>query len=482
MEAMTPEFITKQQSKESTLHNKNKINTDTISRLNAQGYELKIQEILEDLDIQERKTKETNEKNSKLLHIIKESELNKEILEQKLDLLNNDRFDQAKDIVSLNEKLLELNKKSKFQNEQTKQRFDVLTNDIKEKDLVVGNLKSKVEAKNLALQTAIVNKDYTSFDNKKLYEDNIKVKENNNKLQERINELESKLDEIYLTRKSESALLLEINHLKNDNIRLLNMLKTTDEFKDFAYLAEDCTGGIRYIKSDSLYSDQVIGKSKCGCSSKSDINKSSSFSFNKPLYPKTQDALSSKQPSSCRIKECVAKKIEENTPFNDLNWIPIEAFSATKTISSKYKLNIDDTIANELLYKLNLIWKERENKLVQRIKNKYQTEILDLRRKLNFKEPCDNIYLKSENKKLKDDIKTTKENNFLTFKKSHNDGKVIVDSALKVANIFNKNKQELEKEIERLKVSLDKKNNQITNDNFERLKFNEGAFWISKYN
>ena len=478
METMTPEFITKQQSKENTLQNKNGINP-SLTRLNAQEYELKIQELLEIVDIQERKIKEDNEKRAKLLHKIKEDEIEKENFEQKVDFLNNDRLDQTKDIVSLNEKLLELNKKSKFQNEQTKQRFDVLTNEIKEKDFVVDGLKNKIESKNMALQTAIVNKDYTSFDNKKLYEDNIRVKENNNKLQDRINELELKLDDFYLSRKSESALLLEINHLKDDNIRLLNMLKTTDEFKDFAYLAEDCTGGIRYIKSDSLYSDQVIGKGKCGCSSKSD-NKSSSFSFNKPLYPKSQDVPFNKLPSSCRIKECVAKKIEENTKFNNLNWIPIEAFSTTKLLSSKYKLNIDDVIANELLYKLNLIWKERESKLIQRISNKYQTEILDLRRKLNFKEPSSNILLKSENKKLKDDIKTTKENNFLTNKKSQNEGKVIVDSALKVANIFNKNKKELEKEIERLKGCVDRKNNQISNDNFERLKFNEGAFWISK--
>jgi hypothetical protein len=36
---------------------------------------------------------------------------------------------------------------------------------------------------------------------------------------------------MYVNRKSESAMLLEIEHLKDDNIRLLQMLKTTEEVK-----------------------------------------------------------------------------------------------------------------------------------------------------------------------------------------------------------------------------------------------------------
>lgn len=53
---------------------------------------------------------------------------------------------------------------------------------------------------------------------------------------------------MYLNRKSEAGMQLEIEHLKNDNGRLLKMLRETEEFKDFSALAGDSTGGVRYIK------------------------------------------------------------------------------------------------------------------------------------------------------------------------------------------------------------------------------------------
>lgn len=55
------------------------------------------------------------------------------------------------------------------------------------------------------------------------------TKKEKTELENKIRTLESKLDDFYVNRKSEAALLLEIEHLKDDNIRLLKMLKTTDE-------------------------------------------------------------------------------------------------------------------------------------------------------------------------------------------------------------------------------------------------------------
>jgi hypothetical protein len=55
-----------------------------------------------------------------------------------------------------------------------------------------------------------------------------------------------------------------------------------------------------------------------------------------------------------------------------------------------------------------------------------------------------------------------------------------VDNALKVANNFNKTKKQLESEIQNLKRRLDEKEDKNWNENFERLKFNEGSFWMSK--
>ena len=57
----------------------------------------------------------------------------------------------------------------------------------------------------------------------------------------------------------------------------------------------------------------------------------------------------------------------------------------------------------------------------------------------------------------------------------------LVDNALKVANNFQKTKKQLESDIQTLKRKLDEKEDKNWNENFERLKFNEGSFWMSKY-
>lgn len=47
-----------------------------------------------------------------------------------------------------------------------------------------------------------------------------------------------------------------------------------------------------------------------------------------------------------------------------------------------------------------------------------------------------------------------------------------------MANSFHKNKKLLENEISRLKSKLNE-TNKLNNDEFEMLKFNEGAYWMS---
>jgi hypothetical protein len=58
-----------------------------------------------------------------------------------------------------------------------------------------------------------------------------------------------------MTRKSEGTALLEIEHYKADNERLVKMLSQTKEFQNFGKLAMDSitdgfSGGIRYLNPD----------------------------------------------------------------------------------------------------------------------------------------------------------------------------------------------------------------------------------------
>lgn len=58
-----------------------------------------------------------------------------------------------------------------------------------------------------------------------------------------------------MTRMSEGTALLEIDHFKADNERLVQMLSQTKEFQNFGKLALDSitdgfSGGIRYLNPD----------------------------------------------------------------------------------------------------------------------------------------------------------------------------------------------------------------------------------------
>jgi predicted RNase H-like nuclease (RuvC/YqgF family) len=86
-----------------------------------------------------------------------------------------------------------------------------------------------------------------------------KVNSEKQELNSKIRDLQRNIDELYVNRKSEAAMVLEVEHLKEDNIRLLQLLKTTNEFKDFAYLSEDVSGGIRFVRS---YENKVKARPK----------------------------------------------------------------------------------------------------------------------------------------------------------------------------------------------------------------------------
>lgn len=58
-------------------------------------------------------------------------------------------------------------------------------------------------------------------------------------LKKELEETRRKLDEVVMTRKSEGTALLEIEHFKADNERLIQMLAQTKEFAEFGKLAID---------------------------------------------------------------------------------------------------------------------------------------------------------------------------------------------------------------------------------------------------
>jgi hypothetical protein len=50
-----------------------------------------------------------------------------------------------------------------------------------------------------------------------------------------------------LERKSEGTALLQVEHYRTDNDRLIKLLASTEEFKNFSEFAQDSGSGVRYL-------------------------------------------------------------------------------------------------------------------------------------------------------------------------------------------------------------------------------------------
>ena len=104
-----------------------------------------------------------------------------------------------------------------------------------EKDTNVDKLLSQINAKDETIKFYSVNNDFAVKNNNVFKNEIDTASKDKEELEHKILNLEKQLDEMYVNRKSESAMLLEIEHLKDDNIRLLQMLKTTEEVNNYFF-------------------------------------------------------------------------------------------------------------------------------------------------------------------------------------------------------------------------------------------------------
>ena len=331
---------------------------EPINRFDAHNYENTIQNLLEKIEQLESKLilvykdkyditseKDYIEIENKNLKNELENENNKN---QKLTNINTE-FEKTINNLKINNK--NLNDKADFQRQ-------FLNNQINTHKKKINELNNEIDIKNQQITNY-------SVDNKLIQKksDNIKnilsSQMNINKNQDKkIRNLEKKIGDYALKKRDESALLLEIELLRKDNIRLLQMLNSTEEYRNFCYLGQTAPGGIKYIKPKEEHKAPVY----------------------KPLSKKEERArtLSEYQ----RYKTNHDRKIEKE----DRNWVPLEAYNYLVESKNKYNLDINNDVIENLLLILNKYWQERLDREVNRYRTIYQNEIKDLKCKLQNKD------------------------------------------------------------------------------------------------
>ena len=159
---------------------------------------------------------------------------NNKILEEK----NMENEIKIKELKSLNEKIVK-NQKIKYES---------LVGEISEKEKIIQKLNEQLKAKEESIKYFTINDNLEKKYQLNYKNELEKERYENKKLQEKINQLNNQIDGLYVQNQSESLLMLEIEKLKNDNIRLIQMLKSMKYAENLESLNTDSSSVIKSIK------------------------------------------------------------------------------------------------------------------------------------------------------------------------------------------------------------------------------------------
>ena len=412
-----------------------------IMRMTAHQYEKKINELLEKIDILESrllllynqkglavtKLKDYEEKNEKL-----NKKYNEKIKEnEKLKETKKENENEIKD----------LKKNNKIYTQRNKERFADINKNLEGKEKQIEQLNKDLNQKNEKLRALSVNHKLNQNERdvtKKDLEDQKKINEQQNKI---ISDLQKQLDIVNIHKKNEGALSLEVEHLKQDNIRLLEMMKESEDpkIRNFAFLDNSSSGGIIFIRPNS------------------NNNRAKSIeNFNSFRGPK-----------------------ENNSRKDRNNWMPLEAYECAMEFRNKYNLDMSDIELEQLLISLNKIWQKKFQQEVNNVKTKYQNEIKELRMKLGMKSSFNEFALKKENESLKNNLMiardTLRDNIVMKHKLNEQpDGNEKIKNIFRTNNTARRNKKCFLNENERLRQKL-KENNEFNHHN----DYHNGALWMA---
>ena len=257
---------------------------------------------IEKLLLQQEKSKAIIDSHQTEIKILKEQLLNQTNNNQNLsdEIANNElMIDELRD---LNKKLINTNKI----------KLDTLNNELNEKETVINDISKKIKEKDEIIKYYTVNNSLSQkyINNFKTELNNEKIKNKN--LEQKIAQLNSQIDNLYIQNQSEGSLLLQIEQLKDDNIRLIQMLKSMKQAENI----------------ESLYSDN----------------------------------------SSIRNIKIYKNNNKNNAMLN-------EAFNYGIKLKQKFGLDISNTILKNFVAGLNAIWQEKYNKDIKEIKKNYQKVI-----------------------------------------------------------------------------------------------------------
>ncbi|CAG9315044.1 unnamed protein product [Blepharisma stoltei] len=357
------------------------------------------------VDIMKSSLKETElslvrslEKNAMLVTKLEEAQ---DEIERSHDQLEN----QALLVKSLKQRCQELESQARI--EEQPEEWEILNykKQIEVRENQIDELAQVIRCKERAIETLTSNQVFSQEQFEGMKQELEEKTKELELLQRRLRFTEKSIDNLYLNNRTEGELMLEVEHMRNDNKRLLELLNQTQEYKHLAQYLEDSKGA-HYVQSSK--------RSKKG------------------------------------------QKTDELE-----NWVPQEIFKLID-VYKKSPNELTDNVLHTLVLELNTVWRERERTQIEKLKNKYKTQILDLKRQLFMRQPYDTIksqkkvsYLKTELKKVNDDLKQ----NFSSKTTKLGPGIDSIESTLKLISKLQEENNKLKREIVLLKKKTENNDN-----------------------
>ncbi len=407
-------------------------------RMNAHQYEKVIKELLEKIEMLESRLVETGMDKIKIVTshqklTVENSYLKREVKssEKRNNELNMKNINSSQKIDSINKYFKDV--KSSYEN-----KFKLMLRELRQKSEDINDLVDKLKVKDNKILDMKINNDLTYKEIEKQLNELEMLKLTNKSQEEKINKLQNELNKLYMEKRCEGNLLMENKHLKDDNIRLVELLSMTEEFSDFAYLNQCLPGGIRYINEIKL-----------------------------PELPRER-------------KRVIKHRIESLN-----SWIPAQVYDVMLKFNLQHDLNMDEILINELLGNLHQIYREKEEKNIARINAKYQKQILNIMDKYgirNIAAPYNVVEVENIKKEASKKINMEKKREDMEKKRQAKADEIANFAKTATSHFFWNHKKKLDEQISELKEKLSIKtsdNNKIAN--YNKMDITSGSGFKTSY-
>ena len=322
------------------------------SLVKSNGYEYELESVQEELQNQLNSNKE-------LVNINQQ-------LEKNLNNLN-----------TINKELTEEN--SNLKNE-TKIEIETLNKELEEKNYLIEKLNKQIKTNEEIINYYIANNKLNQKCSTDYKEDLESFKKKNVQLTQKISDLEKQINNLYVEKQSEGSLLIEIEQLKEDNIRLLQMLKSMEQLKDLKFFGQNAPGGLKFIRP---YEDEK--KNNIKNYNNSNISNISILNTN------------------------ISTNNSTNSINNKRNVMLIEALNCAVKIVNKLKLKINKENLKIFVIDFSKFYQEKYNKEITILKNNFKKNLNELREqqlnnnKNDYTNKNNNTLISSEIKNIKND-------------------------------------------------------------------------------